>query len=373
MNKKGYINSIEFQKYIKDGYFTVEKHEEEDLYIYGYSTGPLASKNLKWNSVTRQMRGLITNKEGKIIARSFQKFFTYRNYLSPHKVLLSDGQIAQVPPPSIDYKVYEKLDGTLGLLYWIDDVPYIASQRSFKSFKAKKATEILHQKYSNTFDKLKKDRTYIFEVISKESKVLIDYGNEDALILIGVLDIETGRDYPLEDIGFPIAKNWTEDLSNIKNYEEFQKLNLENKEGLVIVYENGFRIKVKFPWYKEAHLLVNKIIQYEYYIDSIEDKLKELLNFPENVPSTSMIWERFSKGQSVSQIMDNFPHKYKFLGIKKILQNEFKKFEIKSKKQNNLNVLPDEDVLFNLKEKLNKPLSENIMLNRWNNLEDKFN
>ncbi|CAM1340013.1 RNA ligase [Tenacibaculum amylolyticum] len=371
MKNRESIDITEFQKYVKEGYFTLEKHPNADLQIYGYSTGPLASKNLRWNPVTRQMRGLITNSKGEIKARSFEKFFTFIKYTSPSTVQLSDGQLAKLP--NLPYKVYEKLDGSLAVLYWIDDTPYLATQRSFTSLKAQKATEILHQKYSHTFDKLKKDRTYIFEAIYPESKVLIDYGQEEKLILLGVLDNKTGKDHPLEDIGFPIAKEWTQEVSNLKSFDELVSLNSENKEGLVIVYENGFRVKIKFPWYKEAHLMINKIIQYEYHIDLINKKLKNLLNLPENKPNSIKIWERFNNNETVSDILKDFPNQYQFLGIENILNKEFTKFK---KTKNSVKTPSPDDSSLNIDLDINKnilhPSSENIMWNRWKNLENKY-
>ena len=370
MIKNGYIDPIEYKKYIKEGYFTMEKHPDADLYIYGYSTGPLASKNLKWNSVTRQMRGLITNTEGKVMARSFEKFFTFNQYLSTEKVLLSDGQVASIP--ALPYKVYEKLDGSLAVLYWIGDTPYLATQRSFTSLKARKSSEILHKKYAPFFDKLKKDRTYIFEAIYPESKVLIDYGDTEELILLGIIDNETGKDHPLEDIGFPIAKDWTEDLINIKSFDDLKALNIENKEGLVIVYENGFRVKIKFPWYKEAHVIVNKIIQYEYFIDVFQKQLKGLLNIPSNIPNSNDLWRRFQNNEHLHEILKDFPNQYKFFGIESWVKNEHEKYLSKSITLNDKYVLPDENEILDIKKSIYKPASENIMWNRWNQLEKSY-
>lgn len=370
MIKNGYIDLLEFNKYIKKGYFTKEKHPDADLFIYGYSTGPVAAQNLNWNNVTRQMRGLVTNSEGKILSRSFEKFFTFNKYLSENKVLLSDGQVAGLP--KLPYKIYEKLDGSLAVLYWIDDVPYLATQRSFTSLKAKRSTEILHKNYSHLFDRLKKDRTYIFEAIYTESKVLIDYGEKEDLILLGILDNLTGKDYPLEDIGFPTAKDWTKDLSKIITLDELKDLNLKNKEGFVIVYENGFRVKIKFPWYKEAHILVNKIIQYEYYIDVVQRQLKGLLCLPENNISTDILWKRFHNDESVSEILSNFPNQYKFFGIENWVQTEYEKYLLKCKEVNEKFVLPDKDISLDIKQLIYEPSSENIMWKRWNQLENMY-
>lgn len=371
MVSNGYLEkSIKaFDDYVKDGYFCKEKHPEDDIYIYGYTSGPFSAKNLVWNNVTRMMRGLIVNGEGQIISKSFDKFFTFKGYLSDNMVQLTDGQVAKLP--NLPYKVYEKLDGSLTVLYWVNDKPYLASQRSFTSSKAKKATEILYKKYQHTFKNLRKDRSYIFEAIYKESKVLIDYPFDEELILLGIIDNNTGKDLPLEDLGFPIAKDWTNDLVNIKNFNDMLSLNIENLEGFVIVYENGFRIKLKFPWYLEAHKMLNKIIEYEYYIDYYERNLRNIKGMPSNRPSYDKILQRFENGESPKEILHDFPKIYKYIGITDFLENEYKKYKGDSFSE-------DESNLSYMKEILEKDrfyydsTSENIVWNMWNGLAKKY-
>ena len=365
------IEIKELFKYVKDGLFTVEKHPDADLYIFGYHSGPYSKSITQWNKTTKQMRGLIVDSNGKIHSRSFEKFFTFREYLSKDTVLMSEGQIAKIP--DLPFKIFEKVDGTLTILYWINDIPYLSTQRSFTSLKAQKATKILHQKYSHLFDKLKRDRTYIFEAIYPEAEVLVDYKSEEKLILLGVLNNETGEVLPFEKIGFEIVKDWTEDLSLVKNLKEIENLNFSNLEGFVIVYENGFRIKIKFPWYKEAHMLMNKLIILEYNIDVIESKLKELLSIESNVPDSNKIWERFSKGELPCDIIKDFPHAYKFIGIDEWINTQYKKFVIKKGNNGTSDIIyPEKNEVLQRDFLLYQSFSENIMNNRMINLKNKY-
>lgn len=362
----------DYAQYVENGLFTMEKHQNADIFIFGYHSGPYSKSKNIWNDVTKRMRGLIVNSEGKILARAFEKFFTFRGYLSENNVLLSEGQIAILP--ELPYKIYEKLDGTMTILYWIDDIPYLATQRSFSSLKAKKATQILHTKYSHTFDKINKKRSYIFEAIYPESQVLIDYGDNEDLILIGVLDNESGNTLPLEDIGFPIAKDWGNQLKNITNLKDLENLNIRNIEGFVLVYENNFRIKIKFPWYKEAHSLMNKIILLEHNIDLAENKLKELLSIRKNIPSTIKIWKRFSKGETPSEILRNFPNAYKFFGIEEWLESQYEIYgKDKNENPHKHIYIPPLNENLKLEELIYKAASENIMNNRMLNLKKKYN
>ena len=366
------IEINEFFKYVKDGLFTVEKHPEVDLYIFGYHSGPYSKNITQWNNITRQMRGLIVDSNGNIHSRSFTKFFTFREYLSKDMVLMSEGQVAQIP--DLPFKIFEKVDGTLTILYWVNDIPYLSTQRSFTSLKAKKATKILHEKYSNLFNNLKRDRTYIFEAIYPESEVLINYENEEKLILIGVIQNETGKTLPLESIGFEVAKDWTDDLSMMKNLKEIENLNFRNLEGFVIVYDNDFRIKIKFPWYKEAHLLMNKLILLEYNTDLVENKLKELLSIQSNTPDSNKIWERFNNGEMPNDIIRDFPNAYKFFGIEEWIALQYEYFlNKKNDIQKNDYVYPDENKILHKDSLIYEPYSENIMNNRMINLKKKYN
>lgn len=71
-----------------------------------------------WNHATLTCRGLIADSEGTILARPSTKFFNLE-------------QVEQLPDEP--FEVYEKLDGSLGILYWLDDEPYISTRGSFES------------------------------------------------------------------------------------------------------------------------------------------------------------------------------------------------------------------------------------------------
>jgi hypothetical protein len=364
------IDFNELLQYVQDGLFTVEKHRDADLYIFGYHSGPYSKSVTRWNETKRRMRGLIVDSTGKIHSRSFEKFFTFRDSLSENKVLLSEGQVTRLPKEP--YRIFEKMDGTLTILYWINDVPYLSTQRSFKSLKAQRATKILHEKYAHTFAHLKRDRSYIFEAIYPESQVLIDYKDQEDLILIGVLDNETGRDLEFEDIGFKIAKDWTDDLKYVKSLKELESINLKDLEGFVIRYDSGFRIKIKFPWYKEAHSLMNKLIQLEFNIDMIENRLKGILSVNANVPDSFKVWERFNKGERPKDIALDFPNAYKFFGIDQWLVDEYAKYLKEKEIQGKETVMPlvNEKLLRN--SLIYEASSENIMNNRMLNLKNKY-
>lgn len=284
---------------------------------------------------------------------------------------MNDSQIIELG--SNKFNIYEKLDGSLSILYWVNDEPFMATQRSFRSLKAKKATEILHKKYNHLFHKIKKDRTYIFEAIYPESSVLINYGDEEKLVLLGILDNKTGDDLELEDIGFPIAKNWTNKLSNIDNLSKLESLNLKHLEGFVVHFDDGKRVKVKFPWYKEAHGDLNNLIFLELKKYKLERKIKKHLNFPKNVANSKSLWERFKKGETPIEIIKDFSDVYLMTEVREWLQYEYINF--KKEKDINTNtseLIPQKNIEYSFSMEMKKPRNELIMWNRLEALKKKY-
>jgi RNA ligase len=232
---------MNLQKYIDEKYISVQKHPTEDLYIYNYTQKAQFDK--LWTEETLFCRGLIMDSNGNVVARPFSKFFNYGEYA---------GEI-----PNTDFEVTEKLDGSLGIMYWIGKTPYIATRGSFTSDQAIEATKIL-QGYSAYFEELysKRHLTYLFEIIYPENRIVVDYRGRRDLILLAVIDTATGHELDRyeECYGFPVVstKSGVNDISKLKELEE------DNKEGFVIRYANNLRLKVKFDEYVRLHRLITE-------------------------------------------------------------------------------------------------------------------
>lgn len=230
---------FKYLEYLENGgLITKRKHPKLNIFIYNY-TNKLKYTKL-WNEVTLQLRGLILDSQGNIIQRPFPKFFSIENY-SQQEVdsMLQSG-----------YKIYEKLDGSLGILYWKGSKPMIATRGSFTSEQALKGTSMLHSQYKRLFSRLLKTHTYLFEIIYPENKVIVDYKQHKLLVLLGVIEISTGKMLDLEgnNPGFltPI-KYPPEMLPNILHGKKLSKFT--NKEGYVIYLNSGGMIKVKYDSY----------------------------------------------------------------------------------------------------------------------------
>ena len=353
------LNFKELLKLTESGFIRVEKHTKDDLYIFGYYSDEPYQKR-EWNSLSSLCRGLITNGNGEIIEHPFPKFFTFKTYLSPNIALLSDSQIASIP--NCKYRITEKIDGTMVILYWIGDIPYCATQRSFTNIKAKIATEILHEKYSHLFNKLDKRFTYIFEAVYPDISVLIDYGDTKDLFLIGIIDKRTGTPLEVPDIGFKTCRDFTSQYADIKKLNKLSALNIKNQEGFVIYYENGLMIKIKFPWYIEAHKALDSMFMIEKKLINIH---KNILNtqgqtFP--VITAKDVWNCIKSGDTeLLQIRIKTPSYYNILGFDYWLTTVRDRI---IPKINSSDTCPYNDI-FNFNERIKEPHIHETIVWKW--------
>ena len=288
------LNTLE--KYYKDGLLHKQTHPTLDLTIWNYS--PIVQYERLWDDITIQCRGLVTNTKGEIVARPFKKFFNYEEH-KPEDL------------PNENFEVYEKMDGSLGILFYyeeeltderryniwfnnnyetgmerffdpknlpdFDNTYYdptpktkgewiLATRGSFTSTQAIKGRELL-EKYD--YNRLAKDYTYLFEIIYPENRIVCNYDFED-LILLGMIHTKTGDEVNIhndnnEDIRL---KNLIKNL-NIKvvtlyktwgeGYDLLKEEISNDKEGYVIRFKNGFRMKIKGEEYIRLHRILTNI------------------------------------------------------------------------------------------------------------------
>ena len=138
-------------KYVNEGRIEKNPHPTLPISIYNY-TRDTQFKN-DWDEITLAMRGTIIDDEGHVVASAFNKFFNYEE--------VSD----QVPLKGDYVYVQEKMDGSLGILFYYENEWHLATKGSFTSEQAKKGMEILKEKYK-FFDKVFMTHvTYIVEII----------------------------------------------------------------------------------------------------------------------------------------------------------------------------------------------------------------
>lgn len=147
------------EKYYEEGLLLKQTHPIHDLTIWNYS--PKVQYDRLWDEITLQCRGLVTNSEGEIIARPFKKFFNYEEYLENAPEMI----------PNESFEIFDKMDGSLGILFNYKNDWIMATRGSFTSDQAVKGFEML-KKYD--YERLLDDYTYLFEIIYAETESCVN-------------------------------------------------------------------------------------------------------------------------------------------------------------------------------------------------------
>jgi RNA ligase len=260
-------------RYFEEGLVYKQVHPTLPLTIWNYTE--TVQYEGKWDDVTLQTRGLVTDVNGKVVARPFRKFFN-----------MEEGKHTVTP----DFDVYDKMDGSLGILFNYEGEWVMATRGSFTSDQAVKGFEML-QKYD--YQKLHKDYTYLFEIIYDENRIVVKYPYED-LVLLGMINTETGYEADLygegvdvrlknliNNLGFKVVKKY----DGINDYSVLKEMIKDDEEGFVVRFSNGNRMKVKGEEYLRLHKIMTNV-------------------------STTAIWEMLSEGKDVLELLKDVPDEF---------------------------------------------------------------
>lgn len=276
----------EFQQYLDEvelGYIRMNQHpEDSNIVILNYTE--LATFERRWNKQTLSSRGLIldltdANLNGiiYILAKPFDKFFNY----SENPEYESDIDFTKIKT------VMEKMDGSLGISYFFNGEIRFATRGSFNSEQAIKATEIW-KKYSERFFNLNgylhAPYTLLVEIIYPENRIVVDYKNQEDLVLLGMISIAKGLcsiEYSYETIvhyasfhKMPYAKQHNLLLDEMIMLQDVISA---NEEGWVIRFWNDKRLKIKGNEYMEVHRVMYGLSDKAKVRAWAEGKLTELL------------------------------------------------------------------------------------------------
>ena len=254
-------------EYIDKGLVIKQNHPTLPLSIYNYSR--TTQYDGMWDDITLNCRGLVLDLEGNVIAKPFPKFFNYEEH-KPEDI------------PNENFEVYEKMDGSLGIIFHYEGEWLIATRGSFTSDQAVKGKAML--------DKLNKSAlipgyTYLAEIIYPENRIVVDYGDEEKLVVLGAYNNETGKEVKVDEMvneGWEVVmkyKTWGEDWETLK--KEISKDN----EGYVIRFSGGMRMKIKGTEYVRLHRI--------------------LTNF-----STKDIWELLKNGEALEPFLEKVPDEF---------------------------------------------------------------
>lgn len=290
------------EEFIAEGYLSRRKHPSEDLFILNYT--PRTQYERFWNETTMSCRGLVVDSFGTVRARCFKKFFNYGEVFSEVNRRLSEG---------LPFRAYEKMDGSLGILYWVRGEPFIATRGSFDSPQAVKANKILR---SRPRKGLREDWTYLLEIVYPDNRICVDYGDTEDLFLLSVMDTESGEEILDAKSPFTPADGVLLD----SNFSSIAAMDESNREGFVVRFDDSFRFKIKFDQYVKLHSLIHSVSS-----KSIWNCLKESIELPlDSLPDEIYSWiaaEKTSMEQAHKSITD--ASKNIFGQIKHLNRKEF--------------------------------------------------
>jgi len=255
-------------KYYEEGWLIKQTHPTLPLTIWNYSQ--TTQYEGKWDEVTLQCRGLVTDADGNVIARPFKKFFN-----------IEEGKHT----PTSEFDVYEKMDGSLIIVFWYDGGWVVASRGSFTSEQATAASKIFFDKLDHNFSI---GITYLFEFTANWNRIVVDYGDEDNLTLLGAIrtDDETEATYgQLEMVARGANCDVVKRYDGVKDYSTLKGIIKDNQEGFVVRFSNGDRMKIKGEEYLRLHKIMTEV-------------------------STKSIWEILSNGDDIELILKDVPDEF---------------------------------------------------------------
>jgi len=281
------IDLTVLEKYVQEHLIVKQKHPDPGLNLWIYNYTPECVFSRKWDNITTQCRGLILDEEGNVIGRPFPKFFNYEE-LEGLGINLPEG----TP------KIFRKMDGSLIITTQYYGHLIVATRGSFVSDQSKLARDLLLKDEDLKLNIMYGiNRTYLFELTGPDNRIVVNYP-ENKLTLLAIINNRNGTEYDLDfyrsnycfGVVEEIKASWRDTTINY-----LQRLNLENEEGFVLKWDNGFRTKIKFPDYVRLHRLItglNEKTIWEWMKDG-----NDINNLIKNVPEEfeKWIYDRFIK------------------------------------------------------------------------------
>ena len=298
-------------EYEKAGW--VNSHVSPDGKLIGFKYSLQTTYAHHWDEVTLTCRGIVFERStGKIIAHPFDKFFNYQ------EIYAQDGSLAEVGKilsntvgwePILEDRatvsIAEKVDGSLGIMYFYDDDWHVKTGGSFVSDQAIWADKWMHDHMNLNWLNDMHAYTFCFEIVSKIDPHVVHYDTEE-LVLIGLFD-ENHKEITqehLEEIAKLIGVR-----SSIQYYfnsiqeavNEVSKMDV-NHEGVVVTIRSFntnriFKMKIKSEEYLDMfhrmscitlkeirdHFDEEKGIVDSEYVANIPEELVDMKNYAKTI------------------------------------------------------------------------------------------
>lgn len=254
------------KRYETGGWVYLQVHPTLPLTIWNYSQTTQYER--KWDEITLMCRGLVTDDKGNVIARPFKKFFN-----------IEEGE--HTPTPKFD--VYEKMDGSLGILFSYKGEWIFASRGSFTSEHSREFKEIFSEMYNS--EDLSRGYTYMFEIIFPENRIVCDYEGLRDVVLLGCVETTDGYEVDVHTPYYESRFNVVKKYDGIRDFTKLKDQIGKNREGYVIRFSNGDRCKIKGEEYIRLHRIMTQV-------------------------STTSIWDVLANGGSMENLLKDVPDEF---------------------------------------------------------------
>jgi RNA ligase len=273
------LDTALLESHVRNGYVTARSHPHLPLTVFNYT--PKAVYEPLWDEVTLRCRGLIADSDGLIVGNCMNKFFNYGEVNAKNVDLSGPVQVT------------DKLDGSMGSVIVYNGQLVVATRGSFESEQAKWAHDYISKntELCNAFRLLCSENvTAVVEIIYPENRIVVDYGDMTAVVLIGAIgnyELTAGKQLwiPADRIYSwpgPVVERF-----EATSFEEALRIPPRlNREGIVIYFEDsGQRLKIKQEDYLIAHRFVSNLT-------------------PKN------IWEQLREGKTVENMLEIAPDEF---------------------------------------------------------------
>jgi RNA ligase len=223
----------------------VHEQAKGDLRLYCYSRQ--CQYERAWNAINEMARGLVLDVAAKeVVATPFPKFFNIGE------------RAANDNFPALPFETFEKVDGSLIVIWYHGGKWNCSTKGSFDSEQAQKAQAIVDGLDACVF---MKGNTYLAEYVGPDNRIVVHYDKSE-LVLLGAYSIG-GYEKPSYYVdtvaslhGWRAAKSYQ--YGSIAGLVATAPTLPSDQEGFVIRFENGYRLKVKGDEYKRIHALISR-------------------------------------------------------------------------------------------------------------------
>lgn len=301
------LSNQDIKKVLEHSKSIQTKQVEDNLFANNFTRKAFAKNN--FNNFSIQARGLFTDQEGNVLGRGFKKFFNIDQ--TPET---TEEAILAHPLP---VRVSEKIDGFLVILTSVDGQLKVLSKGGSKEFGNEGKRILMKQAVSSEKEIASflesKNISVVCEVVSSRDSHVINY-NEDHIYVLDAIY----NDYP-EYADIQIAKDFSKktglempDETIVDEFEvieeaisELREDTYPLREGVVLTFDDGFRVKIKNHAYFAMKSLLNEISKkrkysnytfepFEYYSKEENEYMKYILgrvSFGDNYEKTPMGFE----------------------------------------------------------------------------------